>query len=344
MGLKFKGIVVKKKIRMESLRGKVLAVDGQNMLYQFLTTIRGPDGSPLTNSKGNVTSHLIGMFNRVTSLMESGMKLVFVFDGKAPCLKAKTWEKRRAVKEEASLLLKEAEKTGDIAGMKKYAGRTAKLTSEMLEDAKKVLLKLGIPVVQAPSEGEAQTAYMAKRGDVYASVSQDYDNLIFDCPTLIRNLSIAGKRKKAGKFAYEKVMPEILLLDENLKEMGIDIDQLIVLAILSGTDYNPAGIKGIGPKKGLKLLHEHGKDFEKIFETVKWSEHYEISWKEIFDTIKHMKVTDDYDLKWGKVDVAGLVEVLVSGHEFSEDRVRSKLAKLMEKQKKGQQKGLGDFF
>ena len=82
MGLQFRDLVVKKEISIKDLKGKVLAIDGQNMLYQFLTTIRGMDGSPLTDSKGRVTSHLIGLFNRTTALMEEGLKLIFVFDGK----------------------------------------------------------------------------------------------------------------------------------------------------------------------------------------------------------------------------------------------------------------------
>jgi len=161
---------------------------------------------------------------------------------------------------------------------------------------------------------------------------------------LIRNLSIAGKRKRAGKFAYDTVKPEIILLQENLDALNLTLDQLIVLAILVGTDYNPAGIKGIGPKKGLKLLQEFGSDFEKIFETVKWNDHYEISWKEIFDTIKDMPVTDDYKLEWGKVEREKLTSFLVDRHEFSLDRVNSKLDKLEESREKNTQKGLGSFF
>ena len=205
MGLQFKDLVVKKEIAIKDLDGKILAVDANNNLYQYLTTIRAIDGSALTDSNGRVTSHLIGLFSRTTALMEQGLKLVFVFDGKAPEIKKKTWEKRTAIKKEASLKLKEAEKAGDVEGMRKFSSRTVILDKEMIEDAKNVIRALGLPIVQAPSEGEAQTSYMVKKGDAYASVSQDFDNLIFNCPKLIRNLSIAGKRKKAGKFAYTTV-------------------------------------------------------------------------------------------------------------------------------------------
>ena len=345
MGLQFKDLVVRKEVAIRDLKGKVLAVDAMNMLYQFLTTIRGVDGSALTDSKGRVTSHLIGLFNRTASLMEEGLKLVFVFDGKAPDLKLKTWEKRTKVKKEASLKLKEAEEAGDIEGMRKFASRTVRLDKDMIADAKRIITLLGLPIVQAPSEGEAQTAYMVKRGDAYASISQDYDNLIFSCPRLIRNLSIAGKRKKAGKFAYTTVKPEEILLKDVLDKLKIDLDQLIVLAILVGTDYNPGGVKGIGPKTAIKLVKEHANNFDLLFKEVKWKEHSpDLEWKEVFNTIKEMKVTDDYKLEWENFDDEKLIKLLVDGHDFSLERVKSKLDKIRDRKEELSQKGLGSFF
>jgi len=345
MGLKVKDIIIKEETSIKELDGKILAIDSMNLLYQFLTTIRQADGKVFTNTKGIVTSHLIGLFNRTTSLMEQGLKLVFIFDGKAPDLKLKTWEKRTAIKKEASLRLKKAEEAGDVGEMRKFAARTAKLDKDMIENAKKLIRVLGLPIIQAPSEGEAQTAYMVKKGDAYASISQDYDNLIFGCPLLIRNLSIEGKRKRAGKFAYQIVKPEMIKLDKVLDELKIDIDQLTVLAILVGTDYNPDGIKGIGQKKALKLLNEFGSDFEKIFEEVKWKENYpDLEWKEVFDTIKKMKVTDDYELEWKTIDDKEALKILVDEFEFHEERVKKKLDKLCKHKEKLCQKGLSSFF
>jgi flap endonuclease-1 len=344
MGLKFKDLIVKKEISTKELDGKILAIDSMNLLYQFLTTIRSMDGSVLMDSNGNVTSHLIGLFSRTTALMEKGMKLVFVFDGKAPDIKKKTWEKRTAVKKEASLKLKEAEEAGDTESMKKFASRTARLDKNMINDAKAIITALGLPIVQAPSEGEAQTAYMVKKGDAYASISQDYDNLIFGCPLLIRNLSIEGKRKRAGKFAYQTVKPEQIQLQDVLQEIGLDIDQLIVLAILVGTDYNPGGIKGIGPKKGLKLIKENN-DVEYIFKEVEWEKHSpDLDWREIFDTIKNIPTTDDYQLEWKPIDADKLRELLVQKHDFSAERVEKKIEILSKKKEEMTQKGLNQFF
>lgn len=345
MGLQFKELVVRKEIELKDLKGKVLAVDSYNYLYQFLTTIRSADGSALTDKQGNVTSHLIGLFSRTTALMEAGLKLIFVFDGKPPEIKIKTWEKRTAVKKEASLKLKEAEAAGDIEGMRKFAARTAVLTKEMLVDAKKVITALGLPIVQAPSEGEAQTAYLVKKKEAYASVSQDYDNLIFGCPLLVRNLSIAGKKKRMGKLAFQTVKPEMISLKEVLDHLNLSLDQLIVLAILIGTDYNPGGVKGIGPKTALKLVKEHKEDFAALFREVKWEEHYPgLKWGWLFQTIKEIPVTDDYSLKWEKINEEELIELLVKKHDFSEERVRGRLEKLRAEQGRLGQKGLGSFF
>ena len=345
MGLNFKELVVKKEVEIKDLKDKILAIDSMNLLYQFLTTIRSYDGTVLTDSKGRVTSHLIGLFNRTTTLMEHGLKLAFVFDGKAPEIKQKTWEKRTQVKKQAALQLKQAEEEGDTASMKKFAARTARLDKEMIEDAKTLIRSLGLPIIQAPSEGEAQTAYMVKKGDAYASISQDYDNTIFGCPRLIRNLSIEGKRKRPGMLAYQTVKPQMILLEDLLKGLKLTQDQLIVLAILVGTDYNPGGIKGIGPKKGLKLVQEHQDNFEKIFQKAKWEDNYpELAWKTIFDTIKHIPTTDDYNLEWKSFDEQLITKLLVNEFGFSEDRVRSKLEKLDKQKEKLQQKGLSSFF
>jgi len=345
MGLNFKDLVVKKEITIKDLSGKVLAIDSMNLLYQFLTTIRGPDGSVLTDDKGRVTSHLIGLFSRTTSLMEEGLKLVFVFDGKPPAIKQKTWEKRKEVKAEATLKLKEAEELGNLEEMKKFASRTAILTKDMVQDAQKIISALGLPIVQAPSEGEAQTAFMVKNGDAYASVSQDYDNLIFGCPVLVRNLSIAGKRKKTGKVGMQIVKPEMVLLKDVLANLQLTHDQLIVLAILVGTDYNPGGIKGIGPMKGVKLVKEYDHNFEELFAKVEWSKHYpDLTWKEVFDTIKHIPTTKDYTLEWKPIDEKKLLNLLVHDFNFSEDRVKSKIEKLIAQKEKLSQKGLGSFF
>jgi flap endonuclease-1 len=343
MGIKLKDIAGAKTITLDGLDGKILAIDGFNMLYQFLTTIRQRDGSLLLNSKGNVTSHLNGLFYRCTKFMEKGLKLVFIFDGTPPKLKATESARRAEIKRGAQEKFDEAEKAGDIDSMRKFASRTAKLTSEMVDESKELLTALGIPFIQAPSEGEAQAAHLVKKGDAYAAVSQDFDSLLFGAPKVIRNLSIEGKRKRASKLQFDIVRPEMIELSDVLNNVGIDQEQLIIVAILMGTDYNPKGIPGIGPKNAIKLVKEYD-NFDDLFEKVEWKKHWDLDWKEILYTIKDMPVTDDYTLEWNSPNLDVLRTLLIDKHDFSADRVEQKLKKFVKEKEAKKQKGLDTWF
>jgi len=344
MGVAFKDLIPKKELEITDLNNKAVAVDSYNMLYQFLTTIRGRDGQLLMDSNGNVTSHLVGLFSRTIRFMENGIKLVFVMDGKAPKLKEKERERRKAIKIEAEKAHKKAVEKEDIEAMKKYAARTTRLTPDLVDEAKKLITALGLPIVQAPSEGEAQAAYLVKNNDCYAVSSQDFDALIHQATYLIRNLSIAGKRKRTNKLAYETIKPELISLGECLNSLGIDADQLTTLAMLIGTDYNIGGIKGIGPKNALKLVKQHNKDFDSLFREVKWDDHFSYPWTEVYYQIKKMPVSKDYTLKWKPFNEEDLKRLLVDKHDFSEERVDNSLEKLNKAKEEKKQKGLGDFL
>lgn len=342
MGVKLTELLIRKELEIYQLKNRTIAVDAQNHLYQFLSTIRQPDGSLFTDSRGNVTSHLIGLLSRTSSLLKSGLRLVYVFDGKVPKLKKPETQRRAELKAEAEELYRKAEEREDAEAMRKYAARTSRLTPEMLEEAKKLLEALGVPYVQAPSEGEAQAAYMAKKGNAYGVASQDADCLLFEAPRLIRNLSITGRKKVAGKLSYERVNPEMLSLSENLRHLGINQKQLIALAMLIGTDFNGGGIKGIGPKNGLKLVRQY-KEPEKIFDAAGWSSHFDLSWSEVYDLISGMPVTDSYDLTFSKVDAEATLKLLCDGHDFSKERVEKATGELSQADSDRKQKGLMDF-
>lgn len=344
MGLPFRDIIEGKTIEIKDLTNKTLAVDSFNMLYQFLSSIRARDGSLLTDSNGNTTSHLIGLFSRTTNLMQNNLQLAFVFDGKPPKLKKEERERRRAVKEEAKKEYEKAKQREDIEEMRKYASRTTVLTTEMIDDAKELIAALGFPVIQAPSEGEAQVAHIVKKGDAAFGVSQDYDSLLYGIPKLLRNLSIAGKRKRAGKLSYEVIKPEVITITDVLNKLGIDNNQLIVLAMLVGTDYNKGGVKGIGPKKALALVKECGHDYDGLFKKAEWEKHCDNDWNEIYYLFKKMPVTDDYDIKFNRFSPDKIREVLVEKHDFSMERVNSTIEKLEKAAPEKTQKGLGDFF
>lgn len=344
MGTSIREIVIKKDLSFDELKGKILVVDAYNILYQFLSSIRQADGTPLKDSHGNVTSHLSGLFSRTTRLMGYGIKLAFVFDGKPHQLKLGEIERRSELKEDAEKKYKAAEKEENIEEMRKYASRTSRLTKEMVAEAKELISALGCPIIQAPSEGEAQAAYMVREGKAYAVVSEDYDSLLYGGPKMVKNLTISGRKKEKGKLSYGSIAPSIIDLNENLRAWGISQSQLIVLAMLVGTDFNPGGIKGIGQKKALKLVKDHGEDFEGLFEELKKDYDVGFDWKEVFKVISEMPHTDDFWLVWKGINREKAIGVLVTDHDFSMERIDGTLSKLQEDKKGREQKGLSEFF
>ncbi|HUU89460.1 MAG TPA: flap endonuclease-1 [Candidatus Glassbacteria bacterium] len=328
MGIKLREILPKTSIKLENLGGKTFAIDAYNALYQFLAIIRQPDGTPLKDRSGKVTSHLSGLLYRTSKLLELGIKPIYVFDGTPPALKEAEIKRRSKVKEEALVKYEKAIKEGKIEEARKYAQATSRLKDYMQEDSKKLLSLMGLPWIQAPSEGEAQAAYLTKKGDADYCASQDYDSLLFGTPKLIRNVTISGRRKIARKNSYINVSPEIVELKKILAANKITFEQLIDLSILIGTDFNPMGIKGLGPKTALKLIKEHG-TIAKVLPHVK-NNQIQFDPQEIKEIFINPKITDDYVLKWKDVDIDGVIDFLCRKKDFSEERVNKALIKIQE--------------
>ncbi|MFQ6065295.1 MAG: flap endonuclease-1 [Candidatus Bathyarchaeia archaeon] len=325
MGVNLRDIVPKTTINLQDLGGKSIAIDAYNALYQFLAIIRQPDGTPLKDHTGRVTSHLSGLLYRTANLVEIGIKPVYVFDGTPPALKEVEIKRRMRVKEEATVQYERALKAGKIEEAHKYAQATSRLKDYMTEDSKRLLDYMGIPWIQAPSEGEAQAAHLAKRRSTHFCASQDYDSLLFGAPMLVRNVTLSGRRKLPGKKVYVEVIPEIVDLRQTLTQLGITYEQLVDIGILVGTDYNPEGVKGIGPKTALKLIKEHG-SLEKVPNLDEAN--FPVSPKRIRQIFLQPKVTDDYKLEWRKPNAEGVVDFLCGERDFSEDRVRKALEKM----------------
>ena len=342
MGLQISGIIPKKQIEFSDLKGKTIAVDAFNAIYQFLTTIRQLDGTPLKDSKGNVTSHLSGLFYRNMNLILQGVKLIYVFDGEAPELKIKTREIRKLAKEKAKEKYELAVKEEDVESMGKYAGRAETFLDEKkISESKELLNAMGIEIIQAPGEGEAQASHLAQQSDIYAVASQDYDCLMFKAPLLIQNLSMARRRKT--RTGYSEVFPQIIELKNVLSELEINQEQLICLGILCGTDYNPKGIKGLGPKKSLQIVREY-KTKEKIFKAIENEEKFqkyemEFDWKPIYDEIQNPNINKKTKIEFPKIDEDKIREILTR-YEFSEKRIDSQLDKLEQVRKQAAQKTL----
>lgn len=326
MGVNLTPIMVRKILRLENLRGKSFAVDANNTLYQFLALIRMPDGTPLQDSNGNVTSHLAGLMFRSTRLIcDYNIRLVFVFDGEPPQLKQREIMKRRELREQATREWEAALKAGDYITAFSKAVMTSRLTRPMVEDAKRLLKLLGIPFVQAPSEAEAQTAYMALRGDVWAASSKDYDSLLFGAPRLVRYLTISGKEFLPSKGIARRLKPELINLSSFLSHYGITREQLIDMAILMGTDFNE-GIKGIGPKTAVTLVKRYGK-IENMPDEIR-SKIESQNYGQVRKIFLQPPVNGNYALNYAGLNEDGLIDFLCNQRDFSRQRVETAIKRM----------------
>lgn len=343
MGVQISEIIPRKEIEIKDLKGKTIAIDAFNTLYQFLTTIRQVDGTPLMDKENRITSHLSGLFYRNINLLQEGIKPVYVFDGKPPELKQAEIERRKEAKRMSEQKYESAKSSGDTTSMGKYAGRFVKITDEIIKESKELLEAMGIPVIQSPGEGEAEAATLARAGNVWATASQDYDALLYGTPTLIRNLTLA-RRKKTPSGIYIDVHPEMIDFQDVLNKLQIDKDQLICLAILVGTDYNPGGVKGLGQKRALEIVQKYQYPVE-IFKHVQSNDKYDFifDWQEIFKQFHEYEASPDSKIEFKKVNEAKVKEILKT-HDFSENRIDSGLQKLKQLNESKKQKGLGDFF
>lgn len=325
MGVDFGDSIPREKIRLEDISGWTLAVDGYNTLYQFLAIIRGMDGGHLKDSKGRVTSHISGLFYRNVNLLELGMKLVYVFDGKPPELKMEEIRRRSEQRREANDRYLRALQTGDMVQARKYAEASTVLRRDMVGDAKTLLDAMGIPWVDAPSEGEAQASMMALEGTVNAVASQDHDSLVFGAPVLVRNVTISGKRRLPSKGIMINVVPERITLSSVLEATGLTREQLVDYAILLGTDFNPDGFDGVGPATALKYLKKYGRleDIKELAGPLAG-----VSYKEIRRLYLEAPATKRVKPEWKPFDRQKVTSFLVGEHSFSRDRVEAAIKRV----------------
>lgn len=325
MGLDLKPLVKSSPIIISELSGKVIAIDAYNTIYQFLATIRGITGELLTNNNGEVTSHLSGLFYRNVNLLAEDIKLIYIFDGKPSPLKSKEIDRRRQVKQDALNKYQEAITAGRFEDARKYGQATSVLTDKMVEESKMILTLLGIPYIQAPSEGEAAAAQLTQSNIAFACASQDYDSLLFGAKRLIRNLAISGKRKVPNRNVYVDIEPEVIEQQQLLNETGLNLEQLVDIGILIGTDFNPGGIPGIGPKTALKLVREHNKleKIEKIEASLA-----NIPYKEIREVFLKQEAPKINGIEFNEINYDALVNFLCTEKNFSVARVNTSLDKV----------------
>ncbi|PJF19621.1 Flap endonuclease-1 [Paramicrosporidium saccamoebae] len=319
--------------------GRKVAIDASMSIYQFLIAVRS-EGSVLTNEAGETTSHLMGMFYRTLRMIENGIKPIYVFDGAPPKLKSGELAKRLDRRNEAEEQARQAKESGSVELMDKFSRRTVKATRQHTEDCKKLLTLMGIPVIQAPCEAEAQCAALVKQGLAFAAGSEDMDTLTFGTPVLLRHLTFSEARK----------MPiSEISIQPALEGLGLSMDEFIDLCILLGCDYCDS-IRGIGPTRALALIRQH-RNIETILENLdrdKYTVPEGWPYKEARDLFQHPSVlaADDeqMQIKWERPDEEGIVQFLVTENGFNEKRIRAGVEKLIKAKGTSTQGRLDTFF
>ena len=311
-------ILKREQTSLKALKGTSFAIDASIEIHQFLALVRRRDGSLFSDSQGRVTSHLIGLLTRTSRLIaDFDMKPVFIFDGKPNPLKRRTIEMRRDARKKAEAEYVEAVSKKDYSKAWSKAVMTGRVTGLVLEDSKHLLTLMGIPWLEALEDAEAQASFMAARGDVWAVGSKDYDCLLYGAPILARYLTLTGREWLPAQRRSRPLIPELIRLSENLALLGITREQLVDLAILVGTDFNQ-GVKGIGPKKALKLVHDYG-SIEQMPEEIRSKLTEDLN--NVRQVFLKPRVLEKYLLKRSPPDRDGLIRFLSEERGFNKERV-----------------------
>lgn len=325
MGLKLKDLVYREKTTLEAFSTRVIAIDAYNAIYQFLASIRGPDGLQLTDQQGRITSHLSGLFYRNVNFLSLGIKPVYIFDGRPPSLKAAEIQRRTQIKKDATIKYEKAMAEGNLEDARKFAQQTTSMKDGMVDESKKLLDCFGIPHIDAPSEGEATAAHLTNTGQAYASASQDYDSILCGAKRLVRNFTNSGRRKIPNSNTYIDVVPEIIHTQKTLDALELTREKIIDVGILIGTDFNPNGFERIGPKTALKMIKKYSRleDVPQIQEQLQ-----NIDFQQIREIFLNPEVADVDEIAFDKVDYEAITDYLVKDKSFSTDRVQSTLNRL----------------
>lgn len=334
MGVKLAGLFEDqvKIIKLEDLIGKRITIDGMNVMYQFLASIRGYDGDYLRDHAGRITSHLSGFMNRTVNLIENDIRPIYVFDGSPNRLKMAEIQRRREQRKENEKKMEEAIDSNNDVDVQKYAKGTSKVNAEMIDETKKLLQLLGVPVVESIEDGESQASYIIQKGDAWGIGSQDYDAFLYGADRIIRNLTISKTHKVAGKEVTVNI--EWYKLETVLNNLKITRQQLVDMAILVGVDFYE-GIRGIGVKTAYKIITENT-SLDTVIAKKDLCEKYDIKLTQetinmIRDIFLRPKITDNYKLSWSKPDTVKIIELLVEQHDFNKERVENVLKRFIKR-------------
>lgn len=334
----------KKKIELSDFKGKKFGFDAYNMLFQFVTTIRGIDGEPLKNENGEITSHYSGLFYRISNVLSYGIKPIFVYDGESHELKAKTRQERRERRAIAKKKLEKARAEEDIVGINKFSRQAATIDEKIIEESKELLTAMGVPCFTAPGEAEAQISFMTLTGQIDYCVSQDFDCFLFGSPNLLRNIGVSGKRKVPFKKVYIDVYPYVIESEKIFSKLNITREKLIWMSLLIGTDFNDK-VEGVGPKTALKLVQEND-SFEDIITQLKEkNKEIDFDYKEIIDIFLKPDIERNPIYDRPIFDRQKIEHILIDKANFEEKRTVNYLNEFEKKRNEvDKQKTLNDWF
>nr|CCD16055.1 unnamed protein product [Trypanosoma congolense IL3000] len=321
--------------------GRRIAIDASMAVYQFVIAMKGfQEGQSveLTNDAGEVTSHLNGIFFRTLRMIDEGLRPIYVFDGKPPSLKNSELDSRRQRAEEAKHEYEKAKEEGDDEAMEKMSKRMVRVSREQMDEVKTLLQLMGIPVVQAPSEAEAQCAELVRKDKAWAVGTEDMDALAFGARVMLRHLTY-GEAKKRPIAEYH--------LEDILELAGMTMEQFIDLCILLGCDYVPK-IPGIGPHKAWEGIKKYGsmEAFLESLDGTKYVVPEGFNYVEARNFFLHPEVTpgEEIEIQFREPDEEGLVKFLVQEKLFNKDRVLKGIQRLRDALAKKTQGRLDQFF
>ena len=335
MGVKLQDLASRKIIGYPEVAGSIISIDAPNIIMGLFNFVRkNPDGSNaelILDRTQRPISHLYGLLYRLNFYYSKKIFPIFCFDGRVSELKRLITKDQLNDFRFVQKWYKEAIDSGNKTVAREIAMSKEYMWQNIILESKQLLGALGVPYVESPASAESQCVYLVKQKVAHYSNSQDYDSLLFGCPSLIQNLSKSLRRKVQGKWKYAKITPVLINLKKTLKKLEITQFQLVDIGLLIGTDYF-SGIKGLGPKKSLAFIKKY-KQVENIINRERDKYDFSALTPETIKKVRKLflfpdvnNMTDTYH--WNHPHKSSVLTLLCEEHHLNKERVENSLDKL----------------
>lgn len=334
MGIKLQDLVARNTIDLSRLAGKVIAVDAPNVIMSLFNFARkSPDGSSaelILDRTQRPISHLYGLLYRVSFYYSKKIFPIFCFDGLDSDLKKIKTKDRLNDFIFTQKLYQTLIDSGNRESARQVAQSKEYMWPNIIKESKQLLGALGVPCISSPASAESQCAQLVKDGIAHYSNSQDFDSLLFGCPRVVQNLSKSRRRKVQGRWTYEKITPVSIDLKKSLIILGIDIFQLVDMALLIGCDYFQ-GVRNVGPKHAHKFIVQH-KNLESVIRVERANFDFSGLTPGIIAKVRKIfllpEVIAQYsDLRWNHPNEQRTLFLLCEDHHLNRERVQNNFEK-----------------